>query len=83
LLRWSEDWAQKTYRHTNAKWHLTEDHRVIHERFVRPHRREALRPLRRWLCRLFGVRRGERMLSDLERVIVNRGLRQRARLRSE
>lgn len=82
LVRWNEAWSEATISYLNEKWGVTEDHYGLRERFLRPHRRRPLMPVRTWARRLLGGRMGDGAVDGLERLVARHGLRRRQALKA-
>jgi len=76
LVRWSSEWTHPTLHHFYKKWNLaeTQDMDLLLEKWLTPHRRLALRPLRNFVRILFGKRLGDRAVDKLENTIVKRSM---------
>ena len=77
LVRWSEAWCEATIHHANEKWHLNDDYAELTERWLQPHRRLALMPVRRWARYIAGTRFGDALVDRVERRVIDHGLRKR------
>ena len=76
LVRWSSEWTLPTLHHFYKKWDLaeTQDMDRLVEKWLTPHRRLALRPLRKIVRVLFGKRLGDWSVDSLENMIIKRSL---------
>jgi GT2 family glycosyltransferase len=75
LLRWSDDWGQRSLSHFERKWNLDAGSAELTTDWLRPHRQVPLRRLRMRLRSLLGAKRGDRLVDALEEFLASRAVR--------
>lgn len=79
LLRWSDAWCEASLRRVNEKWQVTEDHALLIDKWICPHRRIALWRLRQVVRAVLGEDRGNRAGDALDRLLIRGAVADRRR----